>query len=349
MYRRRDKRGKPVGPWYFRHPVTGLKVSSNTTDKKRAEQLERDLHNQAHDRANGRYVQKWEEAATRWMELNQHLSNYRSQKEYHAFWLPHLTGMVLSAIDAQYVHSVILKERTGRYAVSLKERTSANSTANLYVGFVSKIIRFGSVTPPKLYVYPASKKSKPWLRPEDWPRLHEAMGKELRWVITYGLASGLRIQNLIDFEWTWLHAADTRTFLPMEVTKTDEPYGIPNNATAQAVFADIRRQPVRHATHVFTFMGQPWEYRTLLKALKRACTRAGVPELTPHGLRHTFRSWLAQEGVSDSVARRLGCWQLGGGADKAYLHFDVERLRRFSEVLDPLLRLTSASQQQLTV
>lgn len=328
------RRGKT---YYFRNPLTGLRESSGTSDKGRAAAKLRDLENEAHDRKNGRYVERWEEAAERWMGLHQHLAGIKKNEDYHAFWLPHLTGMKLPEIDEQYVHRVIIEERAGRNAVNLKERTSANSTANLYVAFVAKVMRFGKVAPPAFYKYPASRKSKTWLRAEDWPRLQAKMADDLRWIITYGLASGFRIQNLIDFQWGWLHAGDTRTFLPAELTKTAQPYGIPNNATAQAIFAEIRRQPVRHATHVFTHLGQPWNYKTLLKALKRACTRAGVPVLTPHGLRHTFRSWLAQEGVSDSVARRLGCWQLGAGADKAYLHFDVERLRRFSEALDPML------------
>lgn len=346
MFRRR-KKGKPVGPWYYRHPVTGKKVSSTTKDEKLAKQRLRDLENEAEDRSRGKYVEKWEETAPRWMELNQHLSNRRSQEEYHAFWLERLTGKRLNEIDEDLVHQGIVTGRKGRYAVNLKERTSANSTANLYVGFVAKILRFGRVTPPRFYKYPGSKKSKPWLRPEEWPKLRDAMGDDLRRAITYALASGLRIDNIITFQWTWLHANDTRTYLPMEVTKTDQPYGIPNNRAAQSVFAEIRKQPVRHQTHVFTHLGQPWHYKTLLEALKSACKRAGVPVLTPHSTRHTFRSWLTQEGVSDSVARRLGCWRLPtSSADAAYIHFDVEPLRKFSEMLDSLLCPTFASPQQ---
>jgi integrase len=342
MFRRR-KNGKPYGNYYYYHPVTGDRVSSGTQDKARAAQLLRDLQNEAHDRKHGKYVERWEEVAPRWMELNQHLANYRSQKEYHAFWLERLTGLRLNEIDAECVHREILTGRKGRYAVNLKERVSANSTANLYVNFVGKILRFGNVAPPKLYRYPDSKKSKPWLRPEEWPALRDAMGDDLRLAITYALASGFRIENIIGFQWTWLHANDTRTYLPMEVTKTDQPYGIPNNRAAQAVFAELRRQPVRHQTHAFTHLGQPWKYATLRKALKVACKRAGVPILTPHSTRHTFRTWLTQEGVADSIVRRLGCWQQPQGADNRYLHLDVEPLRRFAEVLDPLLCLSSVT------
>jgi integrase len=104
-----------------------------------------------------------------------------------------------------------------------------------------------------------------------------------------------------------------------------------------AVIEEVKKQPVRHQTNVFTHRGQPWAYNTLLDAVKRVSRKALGFAVTPHWFRHTFRSWLAQEGVADSVARRLGCWQLGQGADAKYLHFDVEPLRRFSEMLDPLM------------
>ena len=341
MFRRR-KQGKPVGPWYFHHPVTGRKVSSGTTDKARAAQKLRDLENEAFDRASGRYVERWEETAERWMDLNQHLANYRSQQDYHAFWLPHFTGLKLGAIDETMVHSIIRTERKGRYAVSLDKRTSANATANNYVKFVAKILRYGNVTPPKFHLYPVVKQSKGALRPEQWATLRDDMRDDLRLACTFALATGLRIENVIAFEWDWLH--DDKAFLPASVTKTADAYGIPLNRSAQAVIAEVKKQAVRHQRYVFTHRGQQWKYPTLLEAVKRASSRAISLQVTPHWFRHTFRSWLAQQGVADSVARRLGCWQLGKGADAKYLHFDVEPLRPFAEALDPLVSLLSHPQ-----
>ncbi|MDB5866528.1 MAG: hypothetical protein JWO70_4334 [Betaproteobacteria bacterium] len=343
MFRRRGKDGKANGCWYFHHPVTGRKISSGTKDKELAKQKLRALEQEKFDRETGKHIDLWEVAAGRWMELHAHLANYRSQQNYHDFWLPHLAGMRLDRIDEELVHDIIMSERGGRLAVNLKERCSANSTANLYVWFVAKIIRSGKVAPPKFHKYPASKKSKPWLRPEEWPPLERALPHDLRRVVTFALATGLRISNVIGFRWEWLHTEDSRAYLPVEVTKTDEDYGIPLNRTARNMIAECRQQVVRHPERVFTSKGQPWAYTDLVYELKRACRRAGAPIVTPHGLRHTFASWLSMEGVSDTIRRRLGCWQLGGGADAKYLHFDVEKLRRFAETIDPLLCPTSVS------
>jgi integrase len=336
MFRRR-KNGKPYGNWYCRHPVTGRKHSLETDDKARAKEKLRRLEEEAHEREMGRYVERWEETSERWMELNQHLASRRSQDEYHAFWLKHLTGFRLTEISAEMVHSIIRSERP----INLKEGTPANATANNYVQFVGKIMRFGKVVPPSFYKYPAPEDEREWLRPEQWPLLRDALPDDARRVCTFALATGLRIENVLRFEWSWIHGDSA--FLPKDVTKTKQSYGVPLNRTALGVIAEIRALPVRSHTLLFIHNGAEWKYPTLLKALKSACKRATLPRITPHSLRHTFGAWITMEGVSDAIRRRLGCWRLPKGADSRYVHFDVERLRRFSEMLDPLLCPTSVT------
>jgi integrase len=324
-------RRKRNGNWYFHHPVDGTKVSSGTPDKARAQLLYRKLQDEAFDRKTGKYVEEWQDVAKRWMDMNPHLANRESQEAYHAFWMRHLEGLKLPMIDESLVHDVINRHRP----ISLKEPLPANSTANQYVNFVGKILRFGRVTPPKFHRYPERKQSKGALKPEQWAALRDSLPNELRFVCTFALATGLRIENVTGLHWDWVHGG--KAYLPASVTKTDQPYGIPLNQSAFGVVEEAKRQAVRHQTHVFTYRGQPWAYNTLYDAIKRHSKRSVGFEVTPHWFRHTFRSWLAQEGVSDSIARRLGCWQIGSGADSKYLHFDVEPLRRFAEMLDPLI------------
>lgn len=340
MFRRRGKDGRPAGAWYYHHPVTGKKVSSGTTVKQLAKEKLEALEREAHDRALGKFVEPWEVMSENWMGLNKHLANYPSQEAYHAFWRPHLNELKPQAITKALVHEIIVRERP----VNLVERTPANATANNYVRFVAKILRASEVEPPRFHTYPAPKQGKGALRPEQWATWRDAMPAELRWIVTFSLATGLRITNVRKFEWDWLHG--DRAYLPVTVTKTDKPYGIPLNKTAMAVIEEIKRQTVRHQTYVFTKNGAPWggvKGDWLLVSVKASSKAALGFEVTPHWMRHTFRTWLAQEGVADSVARRLGCWKLAGGADSGYLHFDVEPLRRFSEVLDAPLTVSLLS------
>jgi integrase len=330
-------RRKRNGNWYFHHPVDGTKVSSGTTDKARAQLLYRKLQEEAFDRKVGKYVEPWEDVAERWIKLH---PTHGPWHDYHMFWMPYLNGMKLTMIDAEFVHDVISKNRP----ISLRARVPGNSTANQYVNFVGKILRFGRAIPPKFHRYPERLQSKGALTPEQWVTFRDSLPDDLRLLCVFSLSTGLRIENVSDFRWEWLHG--DKAYLPPTVTKTGQGYGIPLNQSAMSVIEEVKRQTVRHQTHVLTTRGKPWPYNTVLDAMRRHGERSiGFP-VTPHWFRHTFRSWLAQEGVSDSIARRLGCWNLGHTKDVKYLHLDVEPLRKFAEILDPLVSFSSQGEQK---
>lgn len=56
------------------------------------------------------------------------------------------------------------------------------------------------------------------------------------------------------------------------------------------------------------------------KALERACKRAGIPKIHPHGLRHTWASRLAMAGVDRRTLMELGGWTEGRMLDEIYAH-----------------------------
>lgn len=60
--------------------------------------------------------------------------------------------------------------------------------------------------------------------------------------------------------------------------------------------------------------------QTFIRALKRACARAGVPEIHPHGLRHSWASRLAMAGVDRKALMELGGWKEGRMLDEVYAH-----------------------------
>lgn len=318
------KRGKI---WYF--SINGIKESSGTTDRERAKTLERKRQQEAWDRANGFHVKTWEEACLEWLESHQHLASYPQNKIYAAWWLKHLDGLKLPAISKDLVHGLILKNRP----VDQTKHTKKNATANVYVSFVEKIIRSGSQIKPEFTRYPEPNETRRWLRIEEWRALESVMDDDLRHICTFALATGLREANDMRFEWAWIHG--DAAYLPAKLTKTREDYGIPLSSAAQAVISERRQMKVRHPKYVFTNGGKPWTCVMLLRRLYRAVEAAGIAPMTFHSLRHTFGSWLAQRGVSDVVRKRLGCWSAGGDVSSGYVHFDVESLRPFCEMVFP--------------
>jgi integrase len=315
------KRGKI---WWF--SIDGVKESSGTTDRGRAIALERQRRQEAWDRAKGFHVRTWDEACLEWLREHQHLVSYEQNKQMAKWWLKHLTGLKLTAIDKDLVHRVIASNRT----IDQTRGTKQNATANQYVAFVEKIIRAGKVLPDLKY-YPKPDEAKRWLKPEEWTALEAKMDDDLRHICTFALGTGLREMNNVLFSWSWVHGAAAH--IPRQLTKTRDDYGIPLSSVVHQVIEERRRATVRHPEFVFLNRGVPWEASTLLRRTKQAATAAGIDPMTFHTFRHTFASWLAQRGVSDAVRRRLGCWSAGQSASEGYVHFDVESLRPFSEMV----------------
>ncbi len=313
------KRGKI---WWF--SIDGVKESSGTTDRTRALALERKRRQEAWDRANGFHVRTWDEACLAWLEGHQHLVSYEQNKQMARWWLKHLTGLKLTAITKDLVHRVIASSRP----IDLTQGTKQNATANQYVAFVEKIA--GDVKLGLMY-YPKPDEAKRWLPWDEWKAWEAEADDDLRHICTFALGTGLREMNNVLFAWPWVHG--TAGYLPRQLTKTRADYGIPFSSVVQQVLEDRRRATVRHPELVFLNRGKPWTADAVLRRTQRAAKAAGIAPMTFHTFRHTFASWLAQRGVSDAVRRRLGCWSAGQSASEGYVHFDVESLRPFSEMV----------------
>lgn len=340
MYQRRNRKtGKRGGHWYI--SIGQVRVSSKTSDKARAAQLEHKLNAESWDRRNGLVVPSWEQACLTWMDDNPRVSETYLAKKFLTFWQEPLAGKRLDAVTPKLIHSIVAKE----FKIDLLNPVGANSTANGYVAIVRRVIRHASNLNPKFTTYPKPAGRDRWLSPDEWGTLAAAMNPDLRDVSLFSLSTGLREGNVIGLKWEWVKG--DWLLIPGEFTKTDKPYGIPLNKTAQGIISGRKAMTVRHPELVFLASGKPW-YRVLLcRSFKRAVAASGIQEITFHGLRHTFASWLAQKGVSHAIRARLGCWATGSMADH-YSHFDVQSLRPFAEMLDQVLAASSCSHQKAT-
>lgn len=80
----------------------------------------------------------------------------------------------------------------------------------------------------------------------------------------------------------------------------------------------------------------------------KARSRAGLPDFPWHGFRHTFASWLGQNGCPETALDQLCGW-----AEKdtrsIYTHLNVETLRPYAEIIDIVLGTKSAQPTKMLV
>lgn len=66
-------------------------------------------------------------------------------------------------------------------------------------------------------------------------------------------------------------------------------------------------------------------------AINRICTRAGVPEVGVHGLRHSFASLAYHLGVPEKITMEIGGWSDNQTMMKIYTHIAQSDMKRYED------------------
>lgn len=96
--------------------------------------------------------------------------------------------------------------------------------------------------------------------------------------------------------------SSTRTTVARLIEEAQDPPPIPDLADREW---DAR--PFDRRWLIQTATGRPPNLSAFNKALKAACRQAGAPPVTSHGLRHTYVSWMVDDGhTADQIAFWIG-------------------------------------------
>ncbi len=133
-----------------------------------------------------------------------------------------------------------------------------------------------------------------------------------------------------DLRWDWEVAvpelATSVFIIPGCVVKNGDDRLVVLNRIAHAI---VQARRGKHGTHVFAFRGKP-VYRMLNSAWKTARTRAELPQVRVHDLKHTFGRRLRAAGVSFEDRQDL----LGHRSGRITTHYSAAELTRLIEAAD---------------
>ena len=116
------------------------------------------------------------------------------------------------------------------------------------------------------------------------------------------------LNNYIDINKSW----DYKETLDFKPTKNRETRIISVDKKTMKLMKDfydyqLSQKVVDNKQRIFAVNGKVPDVNSINRALKRACKRAGIMEVTSHALRHTHASLLLLNGVSLAyISRRLG-------------------------------------------
>ena len=171
------------------------------------------------------------------------------------------------------------------------------------------------------------------LTPDQFRRLLAAAPANMRPIFALLTATGMRRSELVFCQWKYVD--QSRILLP--TSKNDEPKEIHLNAFAQQVLASIPQ-------------GEPEDRlfpdvtpEAVSMAFHRVCEALGIVDIRLHDLRHTFGTWLRQQGVElDVIASQLGHRDLR--MTKRYARIAGAQVRQAVNGLDSVLAIAEEAQ-----
>ncbi len=171
--------------------------------------------------------------------------------------------------------------------------------------------------------------------PLEWNeqvRLLAELPPHLERIALFDVNTGLRSAELCGLRWSWeiqVPELDSSVFLlPEEMTKNGEERIVVLNRIAKSV---VDSQRGLHPEYVFSYKGDRI-VRINNHAWRRARSRAGIPQVRVHDLRHTFGHRLRASGVSFEDRQDL----LGHRSRRITTHYSAPDISRLLDAVDSI-------------
>ena len=336
------KKRKGRRPYYtnFTHNGQRIRISTGTAIKKLAQEYEDKLKERLwrQTRLGDKALYTWPHAANRYLNEIHHKSKGEQKKDKSKIlWLTkNLGDIILEDITLDIIQELIDK--------LAKNRKPA--TVNRYLSVLRAVLRkaaykwqdknkhFWLSKAPKIEELDEENHRVRWITVEQADKLLEVAPLHLKPAIAFSLATGLRISNAIQIEWSQIDEENCHAWIHADQAKAKKPIAIPLNDTAMEI---LKTQKGKHPSRVFTYRGKPFK-RPDTKTWRKCLADAGIENFRWHDLRHTWASWHVQNGTSLPVLKELGGWSSYTMVER-YAHLSGDRLKSAAKKVDPLKNL----------
>ncbi len=147
-----------------------------------------------------------------------------------------------------------------------------------------------------------------FLEPAEEADLLAAAGEPLRTMVLVSVHAGLRLlSEALTLRWADVDLKRSLLTVQAAYAKSGKTRSVPLNRPLRAALAAFHEKAPKEAEYVFARRGGD-PYRSIRTTFQTACRRAGLKDVTPHVLRHTFASRLAMAGVDPRTIQELGGW-----------------------------------------
>lgn len=224
---------------------------------------------------------------------------------------------LVNTIDQTAASEVIRRRFAGRKPGTIERN---------FITPLVAVLRFAArqkwCDPPMLERPKYDDRRRRWAPYDEADRLLAHAAAHARPVVLFLMLTGARVAEAVELD--WIDVDLSQRWLVFRGTKNGEDRGVPIHAQLLATLANL---PGDRKGRVFrTQRGRPYVDRhrreggQIKTAWRLACARAGIADLRPHDLRHSFSTWLTMAGVHEQVR------------DEIMGHASTDMGRRYSHI-----------------
>ena len=148
-------------------------------------------------------------------------------------------------------------------------------------------------------------------------------------LVIFSLATGLRQANVLNLKWEQIDLRRQVAWIYPDQAKAGKAIGVPLNQTAMQVLMDRPRV----SDYVFTHSGGGKVKAISNRVWREALDKAGITDFRWHDLRHTWASWLVQQGTPLAALKEMGGWESVEMVQR-YAHLAPEHLSQHARLID---------------
>lgn len=168
-----------------------------------------------------------------------------------------------------------------------------------------------------------------FIQADELPRFFKALrtvSGEWRDFFRLALYTGARRSNMQTMEWSEVNLDSATWTIPAAKFKTDKALSVPLVPKAVRILQRRHRKAKPDAKYVFPSYGKTGHIAEPKMAWERVCTAAGLKDIRPHDLRHTYGTYLAASGANSfAIMRAMGHRQISTTARYTNLNLDPIR------------------------
>jgi len=296
-----------------------------------------------------RPTRTFRQAATKYLNENQHKRRIADEALHLQQLDPFIGDLELRAVHIGTLQPFIdMRRKAGIKTKSI----------NLALGVVRHILNVAASEwlddtgltwlehSPKIKLLKVTDARKPYpLSWDEQTRLFQKLPKHLARMALFKVNTGCREQEVCSLRWDWevdVPELGTSVFLiPEEKVKNGEERLVVLNRIARSVIEGVRGE---HETYVFTCCGKRLG-KMNNSAWRRARSKAGLPQVRIHDLKHTFGRRLRAAGVSFEDRQDL----LGHRSGRITSHYSAAELGNLIEAADKIAAQGSRKSPALVV